>query len=1059
MKNKLNIRNLRWYFLSLLFLSTGYVFSQEATVTGKVFDENKETMIGLNIVEKGTTNGTITNAEGTYSLKVSSENAVLVYSFIGYKTQEVLVGKQREINIDMKLESIGIDELVVVGYTTEKKSDLTGSVSIVDMEEIKELPSGNIMKNMQGRVAGVDVYTDGSPGSGAVVRIRGTGTLNNNDPLYVIDGVPTKGGMHELNPNDIASVQVLKDASAASIYGSRSANGVIIITTKQAKEGEVMVDFDASFSVQRYNTKLNQLNTYDRGLVYWQSAVNDRLNPSSPFYLYSWNGDFNNPILGDITYPEYIDAAKTMKPADTNWYDEVSRMANLQNYNLSISKGSQQGRYMFSLGYYDHDGIVNETNFKRFNARFNSSFNLFNDIVTIGENFTMSYQKEILINASDVLFNSLVQHPIVPVHTENGGWGGPVSGMTDRQNPVRLIEDNKQNFYTYVRPFGNAFIEIKPIKNLKLKSSFGIDYSIFMARTLDKSYESGFLVEPNNRVNNQENHKGNWVWSNTAIYDFEKNQHQASILAGTEQVNYSEEWFNASRRGLAIEDMDYAYLNSGTTEQLNAGSGSKWALQSFFGKLNYSFANNYLLSFTVRRDGSSRFGANNQYATFPAVSAGWRLSEEKFMQNLIKIPFYMKLRASWGQNGNQEINDLARYNIYRTVYGKEDAIWDNPNPPEYMPNLGTAYDISGADGGQLQSGYITSQIGNDDLKWETTTQTNVGLDYSFSNTFSGSLDYYIKKTDDILYYKFLVSAVGEASGQYVNGGSVENKGMEFILNYDKNFNNAWSLNLSGNFALVKNKIIDMPEDMTIRTPITGIIPNDAKTELESSYLIGHSVNSIYGYIADGLFQNQGEVDAHAQQPGKGIGRIRFRDISGPDGTPDGIVDQNDQTFIAVADPDFTFGLNAQVAYKNWSLDLFIQGVQGIEVYNVYKTYTDFASLWPGTNWGNRTLDAWSPTNTTSDIPKLTVLDTNNEGRLSTYFIENGSYVKLRNIQLSYDFSKSQLNETFFKSAKIFVQGQNLFTIKSKDYTGTDPENPNNSFPIPVMYTIGVKLGF
>ncbi len=1060
MKRKKTLKN-EWFarvFLSLLFLQVPiWLLAQEIKVKGTVTDVDNLPLPGVSIIIKGTSTGTITNLDGFYEINVPNENSIISISYIGYLTEEVQVGSQRQIDFQLAPDLVSLEEVVVTGYTTERKADLTGAVSIVDMDKVEELPSGNVMKNIQGRIPGVNILTDGSPGSNAVVRIRGISTLNNNDPLYVIDGVPTKSGMHELNPNDIESIQVLKDAAAASIYGSRSANGVIVITTKSAKEGKTKINFDALWSVQQYTSKLEPLNTYNRGYVYWQAAVNDRLTPVSPLYNYTWNGDFDNPILGSITTPEYIDADQTMRAADTKWFDEISRTSLLKSYNLSISKGDKKSKVLFSLGYYDHDGIVKETNFNRLNTRINSEFNLFDGLLKIGENFTLSYQREILINASDVQFNSLVQHPIIPVYTEDGGWGGPVAGMTDRQNPVRLIEDNKHNQYQFMRPFGNFFAELEPIKNLKLRTNFGFDVGIYYLRGMQKSYVSGFLTEPDNTVYNNSSYRSNWVWSNTAVYNLELNKHRADFLAGIEHIRNKDEWYNASRQGLALEDMNYAYLNSGTKNQLNSGLGSEWALESYFAKVNYSYAFKYLASFTIRRDGSSRFGANNKYAVFPAASVGWRISEEPFLKSIIDIPYQLKLRASWGQNGNQEIKDLARYNIYRTVYGKEDAIWDNPNPPDYLPNLGTAYDISGIDQGQLPSGFINTQKSNEDLKWETTTQTNFGIDFSFFEKFSGSVDYFNKLTEDILYYRLLVSAVGEASGQYVNGGSIQNKGLEFLLNYSDKIGQV-SLDISGNMSFIKNEVIDMPEDMTIRMPLSGIIPNEAKTELPSTYVVGNSINSIYGYIEDGLFQSEADVTNHANQPGKAVGRIKYRDISGPDGVPDGVIDDFDQTFIAVADPDFTYGLGMRFGYKNFDLDLFLQGVYGIEVYNSYKTYTDFASLWPGTNWGARTLDAWSPQNTSSTIPKLTTIDNNNEGRLSTYFIENGSYLKLRNIQLGYTFTPKNPESSFIQSFRVYIQGQNLLTIKSKDFTGPDPENPSYAFPIPAIYSLGLKLG-
>ena len=1044
---------MKYKLLSLLALLLSLQLAQaQRMLTGKVIDnETKEPLIGASIVVTGTNSGTIVNYQGNYELQLPEGNGSVTISYTGYESKTITDVQPGVLNIQLSAKAI-LNEIVVVGYTAERKKDLTGAVSIVKMDDVKELPAGNIMKNVQGRVPGVIITTDGAPGSAATVRIRGNGTLNNNDPLYIIDGVPTKAGMHEINAADIESFQVLKDAASASIYGARAGNGVIVITTKNAKKDQLRVNFDVNWSSQRYTTKLEPLNTQERGLVFWQASVNAKLNPSSPIYNYQWNGDVNSPILGNITFNDYIDAKKTMRPADTRWFDEVSQASLLKSYNLSIAKGSENGNAVFSMGYYDHDGIIQETNFNRINFRLNTRYKFFDGLVSVGENFQMTVQREKQIPTGDILFTSLVQHPIVPVHTEDGGWGGPVSGMTDRQNPVRLIHDNKQNQYRYVRPFGNVFLEVNPLKNLQLKTSFGVDYSMFYARNIQKRYVSGFLNEPDNRVTNNTNLSGNWIWTNTATYDYTTPRHRFNFLLGQEQIKFSQEFFNASREGFISESTDYAYLSAGAANQLNSGGGQKWALLSYFGKVNYAFNDRYLASVTVRRDGSSRFGKNNRYGNFPAASIGWRFSEEQFIKNLFNKPVNFKLRASWGQNGNQEIDPLAVYNIYRAIYAKEEPIWDNPNPPIYAPNLGTAYDIAGNDMGQLVSGFINTQQANDDLKWETTTQTNFGLDYEVGK-FSGSLDYYIKETSDILYFRTLLATVGEANSQFVNGGTIRNKGIEALLTYSDKIGD-FSFDITGNMATLKNEVVSMPQDLLVRVPLSGGVPNDAKIELPGQRLIGLSVNSFYGYVADGLFQNQSEVDQHAAQPGKNIGRIRFKDLDG-----NGKIDNNDQTFIGTADPSKSFGLNINLNYKQFNLGVFLQGVAGIKYYNSYKTYTDFASLWPGTNWGTRTLEAWTPENPNSTIPRLTIIDNNNEGRLSTYFIENASYLKLRNLQLGYRLPAALLKKSRMRNCKIYLQGQNLWTLKNKEFTAPDPENPNYAFPIPATYTLGVNLEF
>lgn len=1041
----------RMLLISSILLITNHVFGQ-ITLKGFVQDiKTNEPLIGASVKVLGTNIGTIANLEGRFELKVPNNSKTLIVTFSGYEDHIIQINGSSYFEIKLQPGKI-LDEVLVVGYSTEKKKDLTGSVAVIKLKEVRDLPAGNIMKNIQGRVPGVSVITDGSPGSTATIRIRGTGTLNNNDPLYVIDGVPTTSGMHELNPADIASIQVLKDASSASIYGARAANGVIVITTKNANGEGVKVTFDGNFSSQAYNNRLQPLNAMQRGEVFWRASVNAGFRPTSPIYNFLWNGDLKNPILGSIKTNEFLDANKTMAPADTRWFDEISQNSLIQSYNLGVSKGGESGNAFFSLGYYNHDGIIRETNFRRINIRINSDYSFLNKKVKIGENFQISTQGENQIPTDQVLFTSLVQHPLVPVHTLDGGWGGPVSGMTDRQNPVRLIEDNKQNRYSFLRPFGNVFIEIYPLKHLTIKSNFGVDYSLFYSRSLQKKYNSGFLIEPNNRVNSNANEGGSWIWSNTANYQLEKGKHDFNFLLGTEAIKYSQEYFGATRQGYLVEDLNYAHLSAGSSDQTNYGGGLSWSLLSYFGKVNYSFNNKYIISATLRRDGSSRFGINNRYGNFPAASVGWRITEESFLRTMRAKGMELKFRASWGINGNQEVNPLAQYNIYLANYGKEDALFDNPKPPVFVPKLGTAYDISGSDEGDLPSGYLNSQQGNPNLKWESTTQTNFGLDF-YQNKFSVSIDYFKKVTSNILYLRSLLSAVGEASSQFINGGSVMNEGVELVTSYEGSLGSV-GYSLNGNLATLKNEILDIPQDLFIRLPLSSNVSKDAQIELIGGKTIGQSLNSFYGYVADGLFQNQTEVSNHATQPGKGIGRIRYKDLNN-----DGIIDNKDQTFIGKADPMLSFGLNINLSYKSFSIETFLQGVSGVQYYNSYKTYTDFASLWPGTNWGSRTLGAWTETNTSSTIPRLTSIDLNNEGRVSSYFIENASYLKLRNVQIAYQLPKTLLTKINVKSCRIYIQGQNLYTIKHAEFTGPDPENPNFAFPIPTVYTVGMSLSF
>jgi len=1019
--------------LAVLLCTAG--FAQQKKVTGTVSDKTTHTpLAGVAVQSKK--QSVTTDSSGRFSINADMDDAI-TFSYVGMKMYSMKVTTASgNISIELEDNTNDLNQIVVTGYQTQKKADLTGAVSVVDVSDIKDIPLGNPVKALQGRVPGVFITADGAPSGGATVRIRGIGTLGNNDPLYVIDGIPTKRGLQELNQDDIESIQVLKDASSATIYGSRAANGVIIITTKKAKKGFSRVDVDASTSLQFYTSKQKMLDADGRGKAYWQAAVNDQSDPNNnQIYQYDWNRDYNNPVLNKIIYPDFIDAAKTMKPANTNWFDQIGQTSLIQQYNISLSNGGERGNTMFSVGYYDNKGIVKSTHSQKITARLNSDYSFFNNRLKIGENMNVTYIRNDLIPASDVLFASLVQQPVVPVHTVDGGWGGPAPGMTDRQNPVRLIEDNKQNFSYFYRVFGNAYADLTIIPNLHLRTSFGIDYNGTYQRTLRKSYTSGFLSDPSNQAVTSQAYDGNWIWQNTLNYNLNlNNRHRFEFLLGQEQIKYINQSFYASRQGYALENIDYAYLDAGSTNKDNGGSGTGYALLSYFGKVNYSYDNKYLASATIRRDGSSRFGKEFRYGSFPAFSLGWRVSQEDFMKDQ-HVFSDLKLRYGWGKSGNQEIANNATYNLYSAIYGI-DPTWDF--------DRGSAYDITGAGSGQLPSGFTLLQQSNDSLKWESTRESNFGVDFGlFHNKLTGSVDYFIKKTSDILISPGYLAVVGEGGNYWFNGASMQNKGIEVLLSYNGNLTKDLSFTVTGNFSSYRNKVTSLPSQVLTSYPGNGT----------DKTILGRSINSTFGYVSDGLFTTQAEVDNAPDQVGKGLGRIRYKDLNG-----DKVIDDRDRDFIADGNPKFLYGLNFEFAYKNFDLSFFLQGVQGNDVYNDFKTYTDFSSLWVGTNWGARTLNAWTPKNPNSTIPALTLVNRNNEGRTSTYFFENGSYLKLRNIQLGYNL-KSLLRSSKIHSARIFVQGSNLFTVKAKSFTAADPEIPTNAFPIPALGTIGLNVSF
>lgn len=1028
----------KWCICLCLLFFVQVAFAQQMSVTGVITARSDGyPVIGASIVQTGTTNGNVSDLDGKFTLEVPA-GSTLTISYIGYKS--VTLKATPVMNIVLEDDSQALDEVVVTGYSTQRKADLTGAVAVVSVDDMKKVAENNPMKALQGKVAGMMVTSDGNPGGKATIRIRGIGTLNNNDPLYIIDGVPTKSGMHELNSNDIESIQVLKDASSASIYGSRAANGVIIITTKQGKAGRLSIDLNAGVTATRYASKMKMLNANQYGQVLWQSAINGGADPNANTtgYTFDWGYDANgNPLLNKVLLPDYIDNERTMRTSDTDWFDQVARTGIMQNYDLSVSNGTDKGRYFFSLGYLKNEGVIENSMFDRLSARINTDYKLFDGLITIGENFTLNNTHEVEAPGG-VLDAALQALPIIPVHTSDGGWGGPTGSMNDRQNPVRLVDAVKDNRYSYWRTFGNAFVAVNPLKGLEFRTNFGLDYGNYFRRDLNRKYKSGKLENNINSVRMNQGHWLKWNWNATASYKIEIKEHKADVLAGVELFKENNTDFSAYREGFEVETPEFMWPDMGTGKSVSTGTATGYALLSYFGKINYSYNDRYLVSGTIRYDGSSRFGKNNRFGTFPAFSVGWRLSEEAFIKENTSIFSDLKLRLGWGQTGNQEISNTAVYNIYVPDYGMGDPTWGAVN--------GTSYDITGQGKQELPSGFKLTQRANDDLKWETTTQTNVGLDFGlWDQSLYGSAEYYMKKTKDILVLPPYLAAIGEGGNRWVNGASMQNWGLEFNLGYRNTTHFGLTYDISANISSYRNKVTYLPED----------VQNSYGGDGNKDNILGRPLNSLYGYVADGIFKTQDDVDNHAEQDGKDLGRVRFKDLDG-----DGKITDKDRTWIAIQHPDFMYGLNINLEYADFDLTMFWQGVYNIDVENIQKYHTDFWSVREtGSNKGTRLLDAWSPTNPNSDIPAISSTDANWENRLSTYFIENGSYLKLRNLQIGYTLPKRLSAKVLMERFRLYVSAQNLITIKSKSFTGIDPENPGFGYPIPMTFTVGANISF
>ena len=993
--------------------------AQEITVSGTVLSgSDNEPLIGATVRSVATNAGTSTDIDGNFTIKVP-QGSDLQVSYIGY--EPLTLKAQPSMTITLKENSTSLDEIVVVGYTTQRKADLTGAVAVMNMKEPLSENSGNIMNSMAGKLPGVNVVPDAAPGGTGSIRVRGMSTANSsNDPLYVIDGVPTDN-INCINPSDIETMQVLKDAASASIYGSRAANGVVIITTKQGKGDRLTINVNYAASAQTIAKRYKMLDANQWGVAYWAASANSNIKPSHVLY---GNGDV--PVL-----QPFVDGNPNFPTTNTDWQDEVYQTAWTNNLTASISNNTEKGSVMFSLNYINQNGNIKDTFYERYSARINSRYD-FNKYITVGENLMIArWTNRGMDVAGDrgIPFTAMSQHPALPVKGINGEWTLPLGLIaSDLANPCQLIANAADNDLSSWRILGNAYLEVKPVEGLTLKSNIGIEHSQYFNVTLGRTVNPGDV----NSVSSVYGQGDTWTWTNTANYNKTfSGVHHLNVLLGTEAIGYTFKDLNGSRQDFAFEDKDFMQVGAGTGVRNSGGGKTQWSVFSLFGKVDYNYADRYLASFTIRRDSNSRFAKDHRAGVFPAFSLAWRPTQEEFFPHN-EILTDLKIRYSWGQNGNANIPSL--YPAYST----------------YIFNTGNgAYDINGTNS-STTSGITLASTGNPELKWETTTQNNIGLDFQLLNgAINVSADYYIKKTKDMLTIPPALDVAGENAAVWLNTGDMKNNGWEVTVAYNSPQYGDFSWNGSLNISQYKNELVTLNSRQKFIGGDQRLIP-------------GEPMGVYYGYVCDGIFQDATQVANHATQAGAAPGRLIYRDLNG-----DGVIDDNDRCIIGDPNPDLSLGLNLAFKYKAFTLDMFFAGDFGFDIQNHMKRQLlsmNYGNL--ATNRGADILNAWTPTNTSSDIPALSLTDDNNEARFSTYYVENGSYMKMKYLKLSYSLPKNLIKRIGASNLDIYGQVENVFTMTK--YKGLDPEIlpgeygariDNGAYPRPRTFTIGLNLQF
>ena len=1007
-------KNLCYIFLLCsVFLMSQNAVAQSASqpVTGVVVDAKGEPLVGVSILVKGTTNGTISNFNGVFTLPVGAvKNPLLKISYIGYNSQEITVKDSKSLRIVLIEELKSLEEVVVVGYGTQRKKDLTGSVATIKSSDIKSLPVPSVSDALQGRAAGVQVISSGAPGTDATFRIRGVGTINDANPLVVIDGFPIDGGLNQLNMDDVESIQILKDASSTAIYGSRGANGVVIITTKHGSSGDKsQLNFNYSYGLQNSTNMIKMLN-------------------ASQFAA------LHNDILGNAGIaqnPAYADP--TSLGVGTDWLGSFFRTAPMQNYSLNYSGGNEKTKVYVSGNYFNQEGIVINTGFKRFTFQLNTDSKV-TSFLKFGNNLTLNHDvktnSDLSTNTVPSIRNAMLALPTQPIYRSNGNYSGPIAQPLydgDILNPIGAAKtaENSINGYNLM---GSIYAELEIMKNLKFKSTFGLQANFWNSRNWSPKRAWDTSVSLNSYLGEQYNKNITWLWDNTITYDKTFGKHKLGVMAGTSAQEKRYNYMKGSIQSFASDVTQQ--LKNGILLPTVDGSTSSYSMLSYMGRLNYAYADKYLFTATLRQDGSSRFGEKNKYGLFPSASVAWRISQEDFFKSITFVND-LKFRAGYGATGNQSIGDYSfasslntgKYNFNNTVVS---AVVPNVMPNPYV-------------------------------QWEQQKQGNVGVDASlFNQRVDITIDAYLKKTD-----KMLVSMVVPVSTGYsdvtvpsINAGQMENKGVEITVS-TKNLTGDFKWNTSFNLSYNQNKVVNINDTVPMSSGSIGLNANLALIQA------GIPINEFYGFKTDGIFQNQQEVDNHALQvPGNdpnnrtSPGDIRFKDLNN-----DGVINDKDRAYLGNPNPTFMFAMNNTFAYKGLDLSIFLQGIAGNKIINANRFWSEAMDV--AQNQTTATLNRWNGEGTSNSMPRAVFNDPNKNTRPSDRYVENGSYLRVKNVTLGYTLPTTLVRKAKLSTARFYISAQNLLTLTK--YSGFDPEVgtngiDNNVYPVTRTFTVGVNLG-